>query len=696
MTDGGGQAEGSGSRPSLSSRLNFLLANLPLQKPKSNTQFYSEPASSRHSVDVVRHESMRSARTRPPSPRAAHANVNRAAHNRSAMSLTLNVPSASTSQQKQKQEQKREDAQAAFPVLRWFSSNAKEPDVKHKRSQSSLDSRPRNPPMYSDSPVDSASSSTSHVLAIAEALDDDPRLVHARTPTVDLPSRPKAARLPPHIRPWRPPSHLSDLSRSALPTAGLSPESYYVRPPYTDPYEDPFAVPQEGHEPQMDIFFSPTPTPVAIPHSPAPAHLSRSPPAISPSSTRSSIDTLRSIQERGSRGLHTTPPSQKLSLPSFTNPFQWFAGDDDAQRKENMDPFLSEEDKSSNAQSQKENIQQRYASPKNPVVFCHGLLGFDTVTLGPSIAPLQVTHWRGIKDALEANGCEVLITRVPATSSPIDRAKVLEEKISSVYPGRSVHLIGHSMGGLDCRYLTTHLKKRKFKVLSITTISSPHRGSSFADHFLKTVGQERMPSVLSLLDLLPNGGGDGKAFEFLTVENMRKFNEDTPDVPGVKYYSWGAVYEPGLIDTWKWSHSVILEKEGPNDGLVSLNSARWGTYLGTLEGVNHLDLVGWVNTARYKWAEIMGREIKFKPATFYLGIADHLARVAEGQEHPHEQVSPGERYGKSPKERAEMERIRQEGERAEMADSLDKGRAGDDKKLSLESHRSQAGSGSGS
>ena len=84
-----------------------------------------------------------------------------------------------------------------------------------------------------------------------------------------------------------------------------------------------------------------------------------------------------------------------------------------------------------------------------------------------------------------------------------------------------------------------------------------------------------MPSVLSLLELLPNGGGDGKAFEFLTIENMRKFNEQTPDVPGVKYYSWGATYQPGLIDTWKWSHAVVLEKEGPNDGLVSVESAKW-------------------------------------------------------------------------------------------------------------------------
>lgn len=46
--------------------------------------------------------------------------------------------------------------------------------------------------------------------------------------------------------------------------------------------------------------------------------------------------------------------------------------------------------------------------------------------------------------------------------------------------------------------------------------------------------------------------------------------------------------------------------------------------------MNHLDLIGWINTTRYKWAELTGREIKFKPATFYLGVADHLARHVEG------------------------------------------------------------------
>ena len=75
-------------------------------------------------------------------------------------------------------------------------------------------------------------------------------------------------------------------------------------------------------------------------------------------------------------------------------------------------------------------------------MFCHGLLGFDSVNLGVNFAPLQITHWRGIKEVLEENGVEVLITKVPATSGVEDRAKVLEATIAEKYPGRSVHLIG--------------------------------------------------------------------------------------------------------------------------------------------------------------------------------------------------------------------------------------------------------------
>lgn len=43
-----------------------------------------------------------------------------------------------------------------------------------------------------------------------------------------------------------------------------------------------------------------------------------------------------------------------------------------------------------------------------------------------------------------------------------------------------------------------------------------------------------------------------------------------------------------------------------------------------------MDLIGWVNTARYKWAEFTGKSLKFKPASFYLEVASTLAKEVEG------------------------------------------------------------------
>lgn len=50
-----------------------------------------------------------------------------------------------------------------------------------------------------------------------------------------------------------------------------------------------------------------------------------------------------------------------------------------------------------------------------------------------------------------------------------------------------MNLIGHSMGGLDARYLITHLQPEAFTVKTLTTIATPHRGSAFADYLLVSV-----------------------------------------------------------------------------------------------------------------------------------------------------------------------------------------------------------------
>jgi triacylglycerol lipase len=66
---------------------------------------------------------------------------------------------------------------------------------------------------------------------------------------------------------------------------------------------------------------------------------------------------------------------------------------------------------------------------------------------------------------------------------------------------------------------------------------------------------DRLPLWLSLLDTLklPNSG-DGTAFEALCTDVMKTFNEEVPDDPNVKYFSWGATFQPGLLDTFRWPY----------------------------------------------------------------------------------------------------------------------------------------------
>src|SRR5262249_2631949 len=63
----------------------------------------------------------------------------------------------------------------------------------------------------------------------------------------------------------------------------------------------------------------------------------------------------------------------------------------------------------------------------------------------------------------------------------------------------------------------------------------------------------------------------------------REFNLRTPNAPSVSYFSYGgdvpqAKVSPMLRRAW----TLLRKMEGPNDGLVSLGSARWGAFLGTL------------------------------------------------------------------------------------------------------------------
>ncbi|MCJ1343356.1 hypothetical protein MMC31_001549 [Peltigera leucophlebia] len=247
-------------------------------------------------------------------------------------------------------------------------------------------------------------------------------------------------------------------------------------------------------------------------------------------------------------------------------------------------------------------------------------MGFDEIRLAGRFLP-SVHYWRGITEALRANGIEVITASVPASASIEQRAAKLSTEIEMKAGGKSVNIIAHSMGGLDARYMISRLKPLNVNVLSLTTIASPHRGSAFADYMLDRIGQERLSHVYGMLRKLRIETG---AFSQLTRRYMQEdFNPKTPDREGVRYFSYGATVTPSIWSAFRRSHRIIEEAEGPNDGLVSVRSSRWGGdngYKGTLVGVSHLDLINWTNRLRWLIWQLAGNKRNFNAVAFYLDI----------------------------------------------------------------------------
>lgn len=216
-------------------------------------------------------------------------------------------------------------------------------------------------------------------------------------------------------------------------------------------------------------------------------------------------------------------------------------------------------------------------------VLHHGFLGLGNVSVGR----FRLRYFAGgIEPALTAAGFAVVPTRVHPTASIETRAKQLKQQIETRLPGRSrMVIIGHSMGGLDARYMIRHLGMAE-RVSALVTISTPHWGSSFADWSLKHLGM-RM-GAMKVIDAL---GWDAGAVRDLCCARFAEFNQNVPDVPGVQYFSISAAREwTGiplfLLPSWR----VIQKIEGPNDGLVSVRSAQWGEHLGTWP-MDHLHVI---------------------------------------------------------------------------------------------------------
>ena len=85
-----------------------------------------------------------------------------------------------------------------------------------------------------------------------------------------------------------------------------------------------------------------------------------------------------------------------------------------------------------------------------------------------------------------------------------------------------------------------------------------------------------------------------ECFRQLTSKYLKQFNVDNLDDPNVKYYSYGGSKAKArdISVMYQIPYQITLRRSGPNDGIVSVESSKWGSYIRTLNA-DHLEQIGW-------------------------------------------------------------------------------------------------------
>lgn len=222
-------------------------------------------------------------------------------------------------------------------------------------------------------------------------------------------------------------------------------------------------------------------------------------------------------------------------------------------------------------------------APRQPIVLAHGLAGISQI----GVRRLRLTtYFRGIPEHLGDLGCRVITAEVPAFGTIAERARALAQFVRNASPDEPVHVIAHSMGGLDARHMITHLGMHE-RVTTLVTLGTPHRGSPIADRVREYAKRSRLRDLLNLSKV------KSSALRDLCTDACRRWCERTPDAPDVRYFSVAGVkHRDHMIYGLKYTHDVVAATEGVNDGLVSESSAAWGETLPQWD-CDHVNLVGW-------------------------------------------------------------------------------------------------------
>lgn len=214
-------------------------------------------------------------------------------------------------------------------------------------------------------------------------------------------------------------------------------------------------------------------------------------------------------------------------------------------------------------------------------------------------------YWGRIPGELKRNGATLFYGSQQSAASVAECGRELTERIRQILKetgAGKVNIIAHSKGGLDSRYAISKCGAAPY-VASLTTVNTPHRGCIFADYLLDKIPDRICGSVAAKYNAALRKFGDSnpdflEAVQDLTASSCARLNDMLPDDPQVYYQSVGSKmnHAGGGRFPLNMSYPLVKHFDGACDGLVSLDSMRWGSAficpdIPAGRGISHGDMI---------------------------------------------------------------------------------------------------------
>ena len=287
-----------------------------------------------------------------------------------------------------------------------------------------------------------------------------------------------------------------------------------------------------------------------------------------------------------------------------------------------------------------------------PIILVHGIARFDWLhegyrTLFPKADghPKDRSHYfRNVQSHLKRHGYEAFHASLSYAKRSEQRAQELGAQIEQIRQqtgAQQVHLLAHSMGGLDARHWIVKQPEQARHIASLTTIGTPHLGSSLANWGLAHGGNKLIEIAQPLIDI--------SGFADLTLEACAEFNRqaETQEATNNIRYRVCASKAPreSTLLPLRPSWDIVFQHEGENDGMVSVKSQLWTTELHGPNGISkpieqihfpftadHFNQTGWWDPSKRDRDKNLTaitesiEEFEQKILGIYLNLVDSLVR----------------------------------------------------------------------